>query len=70
LPVSAVLLAEVPSFLLPKVTVETPRIVGEKTQGIGDGLHFILALGLVVRDATGVNQPLLAKGYQPLSSGD
>ena len=32
--------------------------VGEQAQGVGDGLHLILALGLIVGDAAGVDQAL------------
>ena len=32
--------------------------IGEQAQRIGDRLHFVLALGLIVGDATGINEPL------------
>ena len=36
--------------------------VGEQAQGIRDGLHFILALGLIAGDAAGVDQALQGVG--------
>ena len=36
--------------------------IGEQAQGIGDGLHFILTLGLMAGDAAGVDQALQGVG--------
>src|ERR1019366_1971203 len=36
--------------------------VGEQVQRVGDGLHFVLALGLIIGDAAGVDQALQGVG--------
>jgi len=36
--------------------------IGEQAQRVGDGLHFILALGLIIGDAADIDQALQGVG--------